>query len=100
MQLGLEALFAEPGWSVTWFGLVSPNSRFMGVTFGDLISGGPSHARVSVGPVEYRNQSVDADDLKPCINNGFATVETPFGRCGDPHRQERRERTIRCADDP
>lgn len=75
LQLGLEALFAAEGRTVTLVGIGGGQKRFMALSLSDLIN--EPHFRP--GSVEYENVAVGPGKTHPCLLFGLALLRDAGG---------------------
>jgi ATPase family associated with various cellular activities (AAA) len=75
LQLGLEALLAEPGRSHRLVGIGGGNKRFMALSLSDLLNERHFHP----SSVEYQNLAVGPGRSHPCILYGLVLVRDGDG---------------------
>ena len=87
LQLALDDLLAEDGWSGRVLGVAGQGKRFSGLGLGDLVS----HEGHAIGPPEYVNAPVGPDESLACLDFAVILLTSPTGpiallvRRGDDH---------------
>jgi cell division protease FtsH len=77
LQLGLDALFARPGWSAELIGLTGRAKRYEQFSLSDLMTDDPWVP--AVGPPEYANAPVGPGKSLACLEFGIVLATSPDG---------------------